>query len=339
MLSFLIVSSEAPLDLGLPDLCDARVARDIVRRFAALRARLAPEIGRRPLVLPNGSYFPDRFDGDAASVERLLDRMRGHAGMLDIPVGAAIAEQGAGASPGGGCGSGACAPPAAANEARLLEEGDGFRVLVSPAEVAHPVALTTSLARSLGAVFLVDTREEGEAIAEPFAVTVELTAVALGFGGLLLQGAYVYAKSCGGPSVTQLTTLGCQELAVAVALFASASGHKLRGLLAELEATQRAALRQAGELFDANPKLVELLLRHPEQLAAGQFEIEPVRPRLLRWFQRRGSAVDADPTLDELERMAPLTAPKTTERRSPPPADDLKRLVQEELEAAEAERA
>ena len=62
------------------------VIRQIIRRTAALLAQHPAEFDQRPLVLPNGSFFPDLFTGDADSVQRILSRMQHHSGMTDIPI-------------------------------------------------------------------------------------------------------------------------------------------------------------------------------------------------------------------------------------------------------------
>src|ERR1700679_860314 len=69
------------------------------------------ELGAEPvrgLVLPNGEFFPDRFDGSPASVGALMGRVQGHAGLADLPVELSIltpqGEEAAKVS----CSSGAC---------------------------------------------------------------------------------------------------------------------------------------------------------------------------------------------------------------------------------------
>ena len=49
--------------------------RALVGAYALVSARLALQSSPRPLVLPNGEFFPDVFTGDEASVQRLLDRL------------------------------------------------------------------------------------------------------------------------------------------------------------------------------------------------------------------------------------------------------------------------
>src|SRR5690606_25962464 len=132
-----------------------------------LWARLGEEIGERPLVLPTGKYFPDRFTGDEDSVRRLVERMQAHAGISDIPVDVQLVGADGEACGSGSCGTGSCATPATPDDApveRLVETGDGWRLNVPSAEVASPVVLTTNLARSLSLIFLLETRNESEPI-------------------------------------------------------------------------------------------------------------------------------------------------------------------------------
>jgi hypothetical protein len=258
------------------DLPDDRTLRELVQRYASLIERFGADIGRRPMVLPNGEFFPDVFQGDLPSVGRLLRRMQLHAGMSDIPIAIGVVDPEAGAE---ACGSGACGscatptvtPGVAA--ARLIDLGDGWRVNIAPTEARNPVVLTAALARALGHVFLLEETSSERPIEEPLEVSVELTTVALGLGTLLLSGAYMYQKSCGGPNVSCLTALGLGELAVAFTLFAKHQGHSLRRARAELEVTQREQLSEAETWLLSNPQLSRLLASDPLRLVLGDFEL------------------------------------------------------------------
>jgi hypothetical protein len=259
------------------DFPDDRGLRELVQRYASIIERFGADIGRRPMVLPNGEFFPDAFTGDPSSVVRLLRRMQSHAGMSDIPIqiGVALPEDDKDASCGsGGCGS--CAAPSVPKEvsaARLVDLGDGWRINVAPAEVHSPVALTAALARALGHVFLLEETSQERPLEEPLEVTVELTTVALGLGTLLLAGSYLYQKSCGGPNVACLTALSVGELSVAFALFAKHGGHGLRKARAELDATQREQLSEAETWLASNPRVSQLLASDPLRLVLGDFEL------------------------------------------------------------------
>jgi len=330
-----------------------QVIRAVIQRHARIRSRYSSELGRRPLVSPNGKYFPDAFHGDAASAARLTARMQEHAGMSDIPIRTALVTLSAdGEVEPASCSSGACGVPQSAGlgVARLVDEGDGWLLQIPAPELRHPVALTTNLARSLAFVFLVETKFEDEVLEPPVDVTADLTAVALGLGGLLLQGSYIYAKSCSGPRVTRVTKVLLPELAIATALFAASEGHELGPLLSELDPTQKHLLTEADRLVRANRRLVSLFAEQPERIARGDFELE--EPSSILNSLRRGLSVltssstsrsaaplppiDPGLELDELESLLIAMPPSSSvrgrsERPPAPKHDELKELVGEVL--------
>ena len=268
------------------ELPDDRTLRDLVQRYASLIERFGDDIGKRPMVLPNGHFFPDQFSGDLASVGRLLRRMQQHAGMADIPIQIGVADPDAEkdlACGSGACGS--CAAPSVSPEiaaARLVDLGDGWRINIAPGEARSPVALTAALARALGHVFLLEETSATRPLEEPLEVTVELTTVALGLGTLLLAGSYLYQKSCGGPNVACLTALGVGELSVAFALFAKHSGHSMRRARTELDATQKDQLSEAETWLLSNPQVSELLATDPLRLVLGDFELSAPKSWMAR---------------------------------------------------------
>jgi len=317
--------------------------RAVLERYATLVARLGGELGERPLVLPTAEFFPDAFGKDQRSALRLVRRMQKHAGMTDIPIAVQIvggdesAAQGACGS--GGCSTAGCAVPEADEPVpRLVDDGGTWRMNLPAAELDHSVVLTTNIARALGYVFVVETREEGEALEEPVEATADLAAVALGFGVLLLEGSYIYSKSCGGPKVARVTRLSCPELAVAFSAFAVRGGHGLRSALRELGTTQRALVEQTHPWLDANRAVAEALRTAPERITSGEYELEEPRPWLLRLFGKsRRAANVGDVELEELEAMfsalpAAPAAPRA--RRSDPRRDELRELVDEAMAEA-----
>ncbi|HEY6556413.1 MAG TPA: hypothetical protein VI072_04040 [Polyangiaceae bacterium] len=316
---------------GLP------LVRELVIRYARVIEQFGGEIGRRPLVLPNSAFFPDEFRGDDASLQRLVSRMAEHAGMADIPIRATLdGEEGACGTGAGACGSGACGTTSVGDDGvALVDTGDGWVLRLAGTELANPVTMTARLARALAEIFLYETREEDTALDEPFPVTIDLAGVALGYGVLLMEGSYVYSKSCGGPRVGQVTTLSCGELAVPYALFVKASGVTRRAALKELGVTQREVVTQALDVLDANDGLIAALGRAPERVAAGLFELGEAKPGLLRLFGGKRKETDEDglPSLEDLERLAKgSAAPKP--RPVDPKRDELRALVDEAFESA-----
>src|SRR5688572_11156662 len=64
--------------------------------------------GEPLLVLPSGDFFPDRFRGDQTSIETLVARLSGYAGLEDVAVGARLVGADAESSGTSSCGSGSC---------------------------------------------------------------------------------------------------------------------------------------------------------------------------------------------------------------------------------------
>jgi hypothetical protein len=270
------------------DLPDDRTLRELVQRYASVVERFGADIGQRPMVLPNGQFFPDQFTGDLASVQRLLRRMQQHAGLSDIPIQLGVIDPDANAAE--ACGTGACGSCAAPNvspeiaAARLVDLGDGWRINIAPGEAQSPVALTAALARALGHVFLLEETSAERPIEEPLEVTVELTTVALGLGTLLLAGSHVYQKSCGGPNVSCLTALGVAELSIAFAMFAKHAGQSVRRASRELGATQQEQLSEAETWMLSNPRVSQLLATDPLRLTLGDFELSAPKSWVARLF-------------------------------------------------------
>ncbi len=328
--------------------------RAIVERYARIIVRLREELGERPLVLPTSRFFPDAFGTDQASMKRLVARMKRHAGMGDIPTKtqqvAVAADAGGGASCGtGSCGPNACAPTTSDVE-RLVDEGERWRLQIPAPEVKHPVVLTTNLARVLSYVFLAETLDEGAAIEPPGDVTADLTAVALGFGVLMLQGSYIYSKSCGGPSIAKVTKLGPGELAIATALFARLGNHSVKSAQRQLDTTQSTLLGEARAWLDSNESLIENLQKNPQRVAAGQFQLSETQPWLTRVFGgKKRSAAEAnflseegltDESLGELDDLLatlPRSREASTTRDRDPEHDELSSLVADALAEARAD--
>ena len=333
------------------ELPPSQVQRAVIRRYASVVSRLDEELGERPMVLPNSDFFPDRFLGDLRSVKRLVKRMREHAGMGDIPVHVnVVSDDSTAQGMDSGCSSGACSIPAVGNNGmvRLIDEGDAWRMQLLEAELRHPVVLTTNVARSLGYVFLIETKDEDEVIEPPVDVTADMTAVAMGFGALMLQGSYIYAKSCGGPSIAKVTMMTCPELAIAFAAFIHRGRHPLRRALKELDTTQHALLDEAYAVLDSNREVVEKLRSDPRRLMASDFQLKETKPWLARMFSRKKTEPSLDQLLedgadlDELENTFIEMPPSSRATRSsrPPPdpeREELRDLVTEAFRQARAD--
>lgn len=344
------------MDLPANDAC-----RELVRRYARVLDTFAAELGERPMVLPNSDFFPDAFRADEASVHRLVKRLCKHAGMSDIPIGVRLVATGEGAAA-GGCGTGACSTGACSTGAgsssgedgepeqpvaRVAEAAEGWQLSVYDVELAHPSLLTTRLVRALAGVFLAETSSSQAAVEPPLGVSIDLTAVALGFGALMVEGSHVYQKGCGGPSVAQLTTLSVSELAVAFALFIERGDHKARAALRELSATQQELVSKACAWARSNRTPLALLRTDPAQLIHSPLEFTQARPWLARLIEGRSSplaapapglgleAALAAATLDEALAHAPehLPAPPPRPARVDPRRAELQSLVDEALRA------
>lgn len=295
-----------------------QVTRAVIQRFARLRARYSEDLGVRPFVLPDSSFFPDHFNADSPSLAKMTRRMQAHAGLRDIPIQPVLVlNEDDVSSSSTGCSGGACAVPASVSSGapRLFDDGDdGWRIQVPQAELRHPTALATNLARSLAFIFLIETQRAGERLEPPLDVTADLVAVQLGFGPLLLQGSFIYAKGCSGPRVASFTKMTVAELAIAVALFAALGQHPIGPAYKALDVTQRALLRDAHELVMSNRDLVQRLLEEPSAIASGAFELDPPGGFFSNWFRSRKKNrhkeslarqlhAPADLDLDQLEAL------------------------------------
>jgi hypothetical protein len=230
------------------------------------------------------------------------------------------------------------------DEPRLVDLGHGWRIQVPHAELSHPVALTTNLARALGIVFLFETSTEGTRPKGPIEPLAEMVSCLLGFGSLLLAGSYVYSKSCGGPRVAKITTLGPYELGVVIALFTKGQNHELRPLLRELDVTQKDAVEQAADWLDERPAIAQLFATAPAKLAEGEIPMTVASKGLFsRWFGKSKSSqadlpgIEGD--LSELEAMVAkgeTLSVKRTERKPDPKHDELRALVDEALDGIQA---
>ena len=300
--------------------------RSIVAHLAHVRAEYGEVLAESDLVEPNGKYFPDEFKLEPAAIEHLMRRMMTYAPLAaDLEVELAFVEaEGEGASPGGGCGTGACGTAGTKQIAKggAVETPDGYAVLVAASDVGEPKLLTASLARSIGRLVLFEAGEEVDPRVE--GALSELTAVACGLGVILLNGACVYKKGCGGMRRHQGSFLGVEELSLACALFVRATDRKPSTVRRHLEVTQREAFDLALDWVDGQPKLVRALTEDPETLADGVFALEEKKGLLSRLFTRK-----PDDDMPEIVPVAPRSQRSEEELRR---IAETKALVEEALQ-------
>jgi hypothetical protein len=242
-----------------------------------------------------------------------------------------------------GCGSGCgVVEDGMGDEPRLIDLGDGWRVQIPAGELMQPLVLTTNLARAVGYIFLVETRSPSHPVLDNMDVAADLVSTLLGFGALLLSGAHIYSKSCGGPRIRRITSLGCGELALATVLSASRQQQDLRPMLKELDVTQKAAVTEAEQWLKERPAILERFGSDPARLQRGEIPLAPTSGGLLtRLFGKPASRAsvgdDPESSLAELEAMlaeSPLLARKTQKTGSDPKGDELRALVDEALAAS-----
>jgi hypothetical protein len=295
---------------------DEERIRAIVAHLAHLRAAYGEAFAAPDLVEPNSEYFPDELTLSPEGIGTLLRRMLGYAPVsddLDVQLGFIEPD---GEVSGGGCGSGACGTGGLKAIARggAVETADGYAALVHVHDVGDPTILTTALARAIGRIVLFEAGEEVAARDEgPLS---ELTAVAAGFGLLLLNGACVYKKGCGGMKRHQATFLDVEQIAMALALFVRTTNVKPGVVRRHVEITQKEAFNAALAWVDGQPSLVRALVESPETLEDGIFAFEEKKGLLSRLFSRN----DKESALD-----LAAARPSKPRERSP---EELRRLAE-----------
>ena len=285
--------------------------RSIVAHLAHLRAEYGEVLADPDLVEPNGEYFPDPFALEPTAIDRLMRRMMTYAPLAtDLEVQLAFVEPEEPSGGGGGCGSGACGPGDKSSAKQAMRGGavetvDGYAVTVASGDVGEPKLLTASLARSMGRLVLFEAGEQVDPRVE--GALSELTAVACGLGVILLNGAALYKKGCGGVRRHQGTFLGVEELALACALFVRVTDRKPSSVRRHLDVTQREAFDIALGWLDGQPKLVRTLAKDPESLADGIFALEEKKGLFSRLLSSK--------KLEEDEPSA-ISAPRPAKQRT-----------------------
>ncbi len=330
------------------------------------------KLGFAPWYYQTAHFSRNPFSGDEKSVRKLVRRMKSYAGMDDIPIKVKVLglDDLACAGDGGHCCGGSChsardtratqgdAPVANSStdshncacggdcgpqhehaEPRLVDLGDQWLVQVPAGEIGHDVILTTNLAKLIGLIFLLENLPNGAPIEQPVDATIEITSTMLGFGALLLEGSYLYSKSCGGPRIGRATTLSCGELAILTALFVARGKHKAQPLKRRLGTTQAAAYREAEALIQVNRQITHDLASDTGRLVSGDFALREANSLWERLFGKKDSAAmenlpDSDFDMGELETMLARTpsAPSPRKHRAPDTVhDELRALVNDAL--------
>ena len=316
------------------ELPNSEVRQGLVRAYAEVQASLERDSNARPLVLPNGQFFPDVFTGDEASVQRLLDRLLEHAALSDMAITARIWGEAAASCGTGACGSCGPAPQAEAESVeRLVDAGDAWQINVLPTEVGKPVALASALSRAIALAVLREADRPPQNLELDLAV--DLCAVALGYGVLLLEGSHIYSKSCGGPSVARTTALGPTELSLVLALSAAVNKQSRSQVDKHLSPTQKEAFAEAVAWADSNPALVQALQSDPERIRRGEFELKEATSWLGRWFSsklRRPATAETAVTIEDLERaLQSSSVARAPAKPRDPKLEEIRRLVDEAL--------
>ncbi len=289
--------------------------RRLVPPYAAQLVRFGAEMTPSPLVLATPEYFPDPFTGDGSGAQRVLDRLQSHTGLTDIPIRISLL----GDAPAGAHCGGTCAPALPSGAlSRIVDGGDEWELQLDARTLSVPPLLGTLLARSLAHIFIEEVRAEGSE-PERNPIGAEIVAVQLGLGALLLDGAHVYQKSCGGPSIQQFTAADAPTLALWTALFASHHGLDLRAARRAAQATQASLLGDARDFARAHQALGTALRDAPARVAQGDFSLEASTGG--GWFKRW------------TQRSEPVPSSPLPKRSPPAPSrqDDLAELVADAL--------
>ncbi|WP_437679567.1 hypothetical protein [Sorangium sp. So ce131] len=291
------------------DLPDEPQIRWILRTTAALLQHSAEPV--HGLVQPTAEFFPDPFDGSANTVAALMTRVQEHAGLQDLQVELAVVTP-EGEARTVSCSSGACGGVALdAKLERVARLGDGgYRVAVSAGEVRNPTVLTTAFVRAVSFMFLAESCAFDALLPRDREPAVDLAAVLLGFGVLVTNGSYLYAKGCGGVQVHSATKMPVDELALALAIYCRLHGVPDRTAARHLDVTPRAHFDESTVWASSNLALVRMLRAAPERIAADDYAIGASRSWLARalGLGKSRPARTADDDLRELERSIALGA-------------------------------
>ncbi len=324
--------------------------RWILSHTATLLERGAEPV--RGLVLPNGEFFPDRFDGSPPSVAALMARVLGHAGLADLAVELSILKPEGEEAVKVSCSSGACGGGGKVDFelSRVVRRDDGsYAVAIGAGEVGNPVVLTTSMVRAVSCMFMTEADAYRGTLAADREPLTDLAGVMLGFGVLLANGSYLYMKGCGGVQVHSATRMPVDEITVALGLFCRLFEVPERAAAKHLELTPGEHFEEGYAWASSNSSVVRLLRKSPDTVRAGSFALSPSRSWLARVLGvgAKKHATSPDEELAELERAmltsgpfgrdggglrAPASRKPTLDAAKAKKLAELKALVDESLE-------
>jgi hypothetical protein len=306
------------------DLPDEPQIRWILRTTAVLLHHGAEPV--HGLVQPTAEFFPDRFDGSPKAVAALQVEL------------AVISPEGQAQTV--GCSSGACG--GAALDTRKIERvaqlDDGrYRVAISAGEVRSPIVLTTAFARAVSFMFLSESATLDELLPRDREPAVDLAAVLLGFGVLVANGSYQYAKGCSGVQVHSATRMPVDELTLALAIYCRLHDVADRVAARHLDVTPRAHFDESTAWASSNMPLVRMLREAPARIAEGDFIIGEARSWLARVLGvgKSRSVRSTDDELVELERSLPHATsarPRVVDQDKAKKLAEIRALVDESLE-------
>ncbi|AUX40864.1 hypothetical protein SOCE26_022660 [Sorangium cellulosum] len=320
------------------DLPDEPQIRWILRTTAALLQHSAEPV--HGLVQPTAEFFPDPYDGSPSTVAALMTRVQEHAGLQDLQVELAVVTP-EGEARTVSCSSGACGGAALDTKLdRVARLGDGsYRVAVAAGELRNPTVLTTAFVRAVSFMFLTESCASDALLPPDREPAVDLAAVLLGFGVLVTNGSYLYAKGCGGVQVHSATKMPVDELALALAIYCRLHGVPDRTAARHLEVTPRAHFDESTVWASSNLALVRMLRAAPERIAADDYAIGASRSWLARalGLGKSRPARTAEDDLRELERSIELGAgaakPRAMDEGKAKKLAEIRALVDESLES------
>jgi hypothetical protein len=282
---------------------------ELLAQYAEFRSRHRDVLDASDLVEPTGKFFPDAFEASPEGILTLFRRALTYAPVsesVDVQFTFLQAESEGGG--GGGCSSGGCGTGGGAITPELSGvvsemDGAGYMVPLAVAAVGDPQLLTAHLARAVGGIVLLESGEEPSPA--EFAARSELVAVSCGFGVILMNGAAVFRKGCGGLKAHHGTVLGLSELAFATALFCKLHQIKPGTARKHMPVTQAEAFDEAWAWVDSNDVVVQQLREAPELVLGGHVALEPTKGFFSRFLSKFLGSKDTVPAFAPSPKVAP----------------------------------